>query len=395
VLDELDARGFAGNTVIIVIGDNGYYMGERGFAGKWSHYDESLRVPCVVYDPRLPTGRRGRVGETIALNIDIAPTILAVAGVPPDARMQGQVLDAIVESDSSTDRRGFYCEHRMRHPSIPRWEGYRTPRYKYARYLDAFEDGEHLYDLGVDPDELHNLASDDEHAEQLELMRAETTRLSRRYRDEGAPLPRILLLGDSISMGYHDTVVRALDDVALVVRPRENCAGTTKGLEKIDQWLRIDGGDFDVIHFNFGLHDLKRVTATGRNSHDPADGRQAELDQYERNLRALVTTLRATGATLVFATTTPVPTGGVRPHRDPEDVARYNAAALKIMVEHDIAITDLYTFASARLDRIQQPLNVHFTKEGSRELGLEVARSLREALRKKRGRESFLLPNPS
>jgi acyl-CoA thioesterase-1 len=196
-------------------------------------------------------------------------------------------------------------------------------------------------------------------------------------------LPRILLLGDSISMGYHQFVVAALEGEAIVVRPKENCAGTTKGIQKIDQWLQIDGGGFDVIHFNFGLHDLKRVKSdTGRNSNDPADPRQADLPTYERNLRTIVEKLEATGATLIFATTTPVPPG-VRPHRDPEDAERYNAAAKRIMAEHGIAIDDLYAFASMRLAEIQKPADVHFSKEGSRQLAGEVTRHLRKALGQK------------
>ena len=78
---------------------------------------------------------------------------------------------------------------------------------------------------------------------------------------------RVLLLGDSISIGYHRAVVEALGDDFVVVRPManpekgraENCEGTTKGVKAIERWLALEGGDWDVIHFNFGLHDLKRV----------------------------------------------------------------------------------------------------------------------------------------
>ncbi|MHC5114486.1 MAG: SGNH/GDSL hydrolase family protein [Planctomycetota bacterium] len=215
-------------------------------------------------------------------------------------------------------------------------------------------------------------------------MRAACARWSERYAAAARPLPRVLMLGDSISMGYHRHVVAALEGEATVVRPRENCAGTTKGVRKIDEWLLIDGGGFDVIHFNFGLHDLKRVKAdTGRNSNAPSDPRQAELETYEANLREIVARLEATGATLIFATTTPVPPGGVRPHRDPEDVERYNAAARRIMAEHGIAIDDLYGFALPRMAEILPRVDVHFTKDGSRQLGAEVARHVREAAQRR------------
>jgi acyl-CoA thioesterase-1 len=138
---------------------------------------------------------------------------------------------------------------------------------------------------------------------------------------------RALILGDSISMGYTPVVKRLLREDTVVVRPRENCAGTTKGVARIDDWLQLKGGGFDLIWFNFGLHDLKRVRADGKNSNDPADRRQAEPAQYERQLREIVAKLKATGSALVFATTTPVPPGGVRPHRDVDDPQRYNAIA--------------------------------------------------------------------
>jgi len=178
-----------------------------------------------------------------------------------------------------------------------------------------------------------------------------------RHVEESAPLPRILILGDSISMGYHRFVVESLADEAVVIRPDENCAGTTKGVLKIDEWLEIDGGDFEIIHFNFGLHDLKRVKVAGGDtiSNDPNDPHQADPAAYEENLRRIVDRLRATRAVLIFATTTPVPHGNVRPHRDPADVPRYNAVAKEIMDEHGITINDLYTFALPRLDEIQQP----------------------------------------
>jgi acyl-CoA thioesterase-1 len=272
----------------------------------------------------------------------------------------------------------------MRHPAVPRWEGYHTARHVYARYLDVPEGGELLHDLELDPDQLRNFVADPEHAAVLARLRGECERLSAQYAAAGEPLPRVLLLGDSISMGYHRAVVEALADEAVVVRPRGNCEGTTAGVRRIGTWLALEGGDFDVIHFNFGLHDLKRVKEAGgrANSNDPADPRQADLEAYAGNLRRIVAAMEATGATLIFATTTPVPPGGVRPHRDVEDPARYNAVAREIMEQRGIAINDLYGFALPRLAEIQQPVNVHFTNDGSRALAGEVVQSIRRALRR-------------
>src|SRR5207245_1524244 len=109
-------------------------------------------------------------------------------------------------------------------------------------------------------------------------------------------LPRVLLIGDSISIGYTVTVRKELAGKANVYRIPENGADTVNGLKKIDVWL----GDshWDAIHFNWGLHDLK-VTADG--------ARQVPIETYEKNLAALVTRLKKTGARLIWATTTPVP----------------------------------------------------------------------------------------
>lgn len=203
------------------------------------------------------------------------------------------------------------------------------------------------------------------------------------------PPTRVLLLGDSISIGYHAAVVEALGPEFTVARPManpekgraENCEGTTKGVKAIERWLALEGGNWDVIHFNFGLHDLKRVDPeTRRNSNDPADPNQADLATYTSQLTAIVEALEATGATLILATTTPVPTGGVRPHRDPEDVVRYNAGARGIAEPRGIAVDDLYSFILPRLAELQKPVDVHFTAEGSAALGGEVARAIRSAV---------------
>ena len=196
----------------------------------------------------------------------------------------------------------------------------------------------------------------------------------------------VLLLGDSISIGYTDEVRRLLGERAVVVRPTtadgakpENCAGTNNGIVHLDRWLALDGGGWDVIHFNFGLHDLKRVDAeTGRNSDDPYHPHQAPPARYEAQLRDIATRLRNTGARLVFATTTPVPEGNLRPYREPADAMRYNGIALGVMTDAGIAINDLHAFVLPRLAEIQQPENVHFTKEGSNALAAEVAAAILE-----------------
>lgn len=181
-------------------------------------------------------------------------------------------------------------------------------------------------------------------------------------------LPRVLLLGDSISIGYTLAVREGLGGEANVHRAPTNCGPTIRGLEQLDAWL--GEGKWDLIHFNWGLHDLRRDTG------EP----QVPLDQYETNLDRLVKRLKATGAKLIWCSTTPVPQGAAR--RVPDDVPAYNAAARRVMQAHGVPINDLYTFALPRGKEIQRPRNVHYTADGSKVLGAEVARVIGEALQK-------------
>ena len=153
-----------------------------------------------------------------------------------------------------------------------------------------------------------------------------------------------------------------MEGKANVHRILTNGGPTTNGLKNIDFWL--GKGNWDVIHFNWGLHDLKMEK----------DGKhQVPIEEYEKNLRQLVMKLKGTGATLIWASTTPVPEGKLSPPRKSEDVIRYNAAAKKIMNENGVVVNDLYTFALGKLKEIQKPVNVHFSDRGSEILAEQVA----------------------
>lgn len=182
-------------------------------------------------------------------------------------------------------------------------------------------------------------------------------------------LPRVLLIGDSISIGYTFPVRRMLERKANVHRIPENGGPTARGVEAIDAWL----GDepWDVIHFNFGLHDLRI---------EPNGDRQVSVEDYEANLRFILTRLQKTGARLIWGTTTPVPPGNLSPARRVADVPVYNSIALGVMRSGDVVINDLYRFALPRLDRIQLPENVHFTDEGSELLAEPVAACIEAVL---------------
>ncbi len=188
--------------------------------------------------------------------------------------------------------------------------------------------------------------------------------------------PRVIIIGDSISSGYTPAVKRMLHDKAYIHRPRGNHQLTTFALKNYDKW--IAGKDWDVIHFNWGLHDVKYIDEMGQRI-EPAMGKiQITIEQYQKNLQQLVIKLKETGAQLIFATTTPVPPGAFG--RIAGDAARYNTVAIKIMKNQNITVNDLYTVALQRLDQIQRPANVHFTKTGSEFLATKVAEKIRQAL---------------
>lgn len=196
-------------------------------------------------------------------------------------------------------------------------------------------------------------------------------------------LPRVLLIGDSISVGYTVPVRELLEGKANVHRPRANCGPTTSGLANLDEWLATGGEEkrWDVIHFNWGLHDLKYMGPNGENladPNDPASGQQVPPDAYRKNLTELVSRLQQTGAKLIWRNTTPTPIGAKG--RVPGDSARYNEIAAEVMAEAEIETHDLFTFAKEREAEIQREANVHYTPEGSRALAEDVVRVITAAL---------------
>jgi choline-sulfatase len=172
VVAALEAAGLADNTIIVYSADNGYYLGDRGFQGKWSHYDESLRVPLIIYDPRVPNPARGTVVDLMALNIDLPATFLDWAGLEKPSGYEGRSLAPIAQGKSAPNwRTHFFCEHVDLAPTLT-WEGIRGERYVYARYFDQVPAYEFLHDLQADRDELKNFAGDPAFATTLQTMRA-------------------------------------------------------------------------------------------------------------------------------------------------------------------------------------------------------------------------------
>ncbi|QZT37874.1 sulfatase [Halosquirtibacter xylanolyticus] len=174
MIKALKRKGLAKNTVIIYMSDNGYYMGERGFAGKWSHYEESLRIPMIIYDPRMRKKDVGRTVDHMALNLDIAATIMDYAGVPNPTRNQGiSLMDAVEQKDFISKRSCFFIEHRMDHRKIPKYYGVRSSRYVYVNYYDQNPNYEFLHDLDVDPSQRINYAKDPAYKEIIRKLSVE------------------------------------------------------------------------------------------------------------------------------------------------------------------------------------------------------------------------------
>jgi hypothetical protein len=195
-------------------------------------------------------------------------------------------------------------------------------------------------------------------------------------------LPFVLIIGDSISISYTLPVKLKLEGVANVMRPMENCSSTLMIRENLDRWLGQT--KWAVIHFNAGLHDLEHVqqenVAPGKQIMVPvAEGpRWISLETYRSNLETIVRRLKKTNATLIFATTTPVPVG--ERNRVPEDVALYNQAALAVMRENDVLIDDLNSTVVESAYRFQIPQDVHFYEQGSGILAEQVAATIKAAL---------------
>jgi len=206
--------------------------------------------------------------------------------------------------------------------------------------------------------------------------------------DKSSPRPRVLILGDSISIGYTPLVKRDLQDVAEVFRPKENCQHTAYGLEHLDRWLGTEkwGTEkWDVIHFNWGIWDTHMLSAQNELIRDEA-GFKGEShirhtpEQYRENLTKLVDKLEKTGATLIWATTTPCLS---RTGNRFADIKNLNKVADEIMRKRGIAVDDLYEFALPNAAAWQQSDKAHFNETGNERLGKQVSDSIRAALRQK------------
>ncbi len=175
IMVELERLGLAENTIIIYTSDNGYFLGERGYADKWLMYEPSIKVPLIVYDPRAPCEDRGLVKKDLTLNIDLGPTIMDFAGVGMPPLIQGMSLRPLLGRRTPAWRAEIFCEELWDNPEIPHSECVRTERWKFIRYPKHPEYLE-LFDLQADPEEKRNLAGSPRNAAVLAELRGSCDR---------------------------------------------------------------------------------------------------------------------------------------------------------------------------------------------------------------------------
>jgi len=184
------------------------------------------------------------------------------------------------------------------------------------------------------------------------------------YVKDDPKLPRVLLIGDSVSRGYTLPARVALERKANVHRAPENCGPTSNGIKKMEVWL--GEGKWDVIHFNFGIHD-----------------RKTSAKDYENRLELIVKQLQATGAKLIWASTTPIPPDTKDGPEATTAIIEKNRIAADIMKKNMVHVNDLFDFITPQLSKVQNPMDVHFKGEGYDMLGRQVALKIEEILKTK------------
>lgn len=181
------------------------------------------------------------------------------------------------------------------------------------------------------------------------------------YVADDPKLPRVLLIGDSVSRGYTQAARKALKGKVNVHRAPANCGPTATGLKKLDVWL--GDGNWDLIHFNFGIHD-----------------RRTKSGDYEKRLEEIVQRLKKTGAKVVWASSTPIPADWKEGPEMKAKLEEKNAIAAKVMERNGVEIDDLFTFITPHLAEVQNPKDVHFNGKGYDLLGKQVAEYIEGAL---------------
>lgn len=179
MMQKLKEKGIDSNTVVIFMGDNGMMLGEKNIEGKWFGYDPSIRVPLIINDPRTDDKSKNLKARQIALNIDIAPTILSIAGIPIPGTIQGQNLMDVVNGKIPARDHFFYQHYFLGSPRIPSVEGIVTKDIKYMKFIE--HGYEELYDISTDPHEIENLSQNASYNKTIRQMRALFEEMRNKY----------------------------------------------------------------------------------------------------------------------------------------------------------------------------------------------------------------------
>lgn len=379
---KIEELGLANNTLIFFMSDNGAtrlgsnipFRGHKGSVWEGGH-----RVPAIAWWPEtIPSGT---TCSQLAIGMDIAPTLATLSGTGFDRPLDGADLSAYFrDPTTSTKSRTLVWEHGNQ-------QAVRAGDWKLVQRED---ESPQLFNLNEDSAEANDLSKQrpdmaTQLSAELEIWRKDVaaTATPQPEGDATRRVPRVLIIGDSISLGYTPFVQEALQGKAKVVHNPGNAQHTGTGLERLEDWL----GDepWDVIHFNWGLWDLcyRHPDATTPGNRDKVEGTLTYTpDAYADNLQKLVQRLRWTRADLIWASTTPVPDR--EPGRYPGSAQIYNARARDIMESVDIPINDLHGHISPDFDALAiRPGDVHFSREGSRALATQVAREIEAALKRR------------
>ena len=391
IVEAIDKAGIADNTLVIFSTDNG-----TAFAAKFkeleahgvdlhNHYrghkaqihEGGHRLPFVARWPGV-VKPGSTCDQTVCLN-DLMATVADMQGVKlPDNAGEDStsILGLLTGKQKSQQYRPMVVHH-----DYAGNFAIRNGKWKLV-------DGEELklYDLDADIKETTNVA------EKRKRIAQHLSGALKKYKEDGRTSllpsqPKVLIIGDSISLGYTPAVVEILADEAVVIHNDggkgvgANAGPTTRGLEYLDHWL--GGVHWDVIHFNWGLHDLcyRHPDAKLYGNRDKVNGTiSTTLDQYEKNLDQLVQRLKKTGAKLIWASTTMVPDGEAG--RIAGDELKYNRIAAKVMKKHGIATNDLHALTTKfNPDLFKLPGDVHYKNQGSQKLAEQVAASIRNTLK--------------
>src|ERR1700722_11575003 len=203
ILTVLEKQAILDDTAVMWSSDHGFFLGEHRFYDKRLMYEPSIRIPLMIrYPPRI---RAGTTSDRMALNLDLAPTLLDLTRVPPQAHFQGKSLMPLLSGPEAEWRSDWLYEY-YEYPGYQQvrpCRGVRTERYKYIHYFTAPQEFE-VYDLQTDPAEMHNLYGDPGHAELAKRLAARLEELRRNTGDEYVYKPTVLLTEELAGEGRED-----------------------------------------------------------------------------------------------------------------------------------------------------------------------------------------------